>query len=58
MSVTSETMLLAASSSIIKSKWKPRLFNASYLCAIAIATIGWCTALLSGAISLTHWLFS
>ena len=58
MSITGEIMVRAASSSIVEGRRKPRLFNAAYLCAIAIATIGWCTALVSGAISLARWMLS
>ena len=59
MSIASETMpLVAASPSITKSNWKPRLFTVTYLCASAIAMIGWCTALTLGAISFARWLFS
>lgn len=54
MSIISET-LLVPNPSVARSK--RRLFTVTYLCAIAVAMIGWCMALVSGAVSLAHWLF-
>ena len=51
MSSQSEMMPIRPASAR-KSTWGPRLFRFAYLCAIAVAMIGWSIALGWGSLSL------
>jgi hypothetical protein len=54
----SQTEIMPMEAAAVTSTLKQRLFTISFLAAIAIATVGWLSALGWATVSVAKWLFA